>query len=161
MWSLKAHYCLWFGSLSGILPYVSIFARTHLGVSATAVGILFCVLPFVVSIGKPLACSAADHYGKHSQTLLLSQILVLLGYGLLVVIPFVLSLVSAQLLWYLFCALALVGNTAMGVGISLTDFLVIQEVNNIKQKGGDTNYGNFRIWGTIGFGVFGRRCSSQ
>lgn len=156
MWPLKAHYGFWFGSLSGILPYVSVFAKTHTGVSATTVGTLFFVLPVVISFLKPLACSAADHYAKHSHALLISQLGTLCGYGLLILIPFLVPVLPTLLLFYLFCFFVLIGNTAMGVGISLTDHLVMHEVNRVKQRGGDTNYGSFRIWGTIGFGVFGK-----
>lgn len=156
MWPLKAHCCLWFGSLSGILPFVSIFARSHLSMSATAVGALFSVLPFVAAIAKPLACSAADHNGKYSHGLLLSQVFALFGYGLMLTIPAAQTLVSNDVLWYLFCFLALVANTSMGIGISLTDYLVMHEVNFINTHGGNTNYGNFRIWGTVGFGGFGK-----
>ena len=162
MWHLKAHYTLWFGSLSGVLPYVSIFARTHLEVTATTVGVLFCVLPFMVSIIKPIACSVADHYDNHLKALMVSQLLTLLGYGSLVIFPFVRSMISLSLLWYLFCLFTLISNTAMGTGTSITDYLVMNEVNIIKQHGGKTNYGNFRIWGTVGFGVFGKNlCSIQ
>lgn len=155
MWPLKAHCCLWFGSLSGILPFVFLFARDHLGMSATAVGALFSVLPFVAAIAKPLACSAADHNGKYSTGLLLSQVFALSGYGFMLSIPAAHSLLSNDALWYIFCLLALVANTSMGIGISLTDYLVMHEVNHINQHGGNTNYGNFRIWGTVGFGAFG------
>lgn len=156
MWPLKAHCCLWFGSLSGILPFVFLFARDHLGMSATAVGALFSVLPFVAAIAKPLACSAADHNGKYSTGLLLSQVFALSGYGFMLSIPAAHSLLSNDALWYIFCLLALVANTSMGIGISLTDYLVMHEVNHINQHGGNTNYGNFRIWGTVGFGAFGK-----
>ncbi|KAI2803132.1 hypothetical protein BLOT_007255 [Blomia tropicalis] len=155
MWPLKAHYCLWFGAHSGVLPYLAVFLRTHLNASATTVGTLYCVLPFVVSIVKPIACSAADHYGKHSQALLISQILTFFGYGLLAAIPFILEYIPLHILLYGFCFLALLANTSMGVGISLTDFLVINEVKLVNQHGGNTNYGAVRIWGTIGFGIFG------
>ena len=156
MWPLKAHYVLWFGSLSGILPYVSVFARNHLEVSATAVGNLFCVVPFIVSIGKPLACSIADHNGRHSNTLMTAQLFTLFSYGSLLIIPFLVEFVSKTILWISFCILCVVANVSMGVGTSLTDYLVINEVNLINQNGGNTNYGSFRIWGTIGFGVFGK-----
>lgn len=156
MWSLKAHYCFWFGSLSGILPYVSVFAKTHMGVTTSTMGTLFFVLPVVASFLKPLACSAADHYSKHSHALLIAQLGTLIGYGLLIIIPFLVPVLPAILLFYLYCFFVLIGNTAMGVGISLTDHLVMYEVNRVKQSGGETNYGSFRIWGTIGFGVFGK-----
>lgn len=156
MWPLKAHYTLWFGSLSGILPYVPVYAKTHLEVSASQVGLLYFLLPFVVSFIKPLACSGADHYHQHSVALLISQFCTLLGYGLLLAIPFLAYILHTSLWWYLFCLLALLANTSMGVGISLTDFLVMDEVARINQSGGDTHYGKFRIWGTIGFGLFGK-----
>ncbi|XP_075586108.1 maltose permease [Dermatophagoides farinae] len=156
-WPLKAHYLLWFGSLSGILPYVSIFAREHLQISADAVGILFFILPFVVSIVKPLVCSIADRYECYSLTLILSQISTILGYGLLLTLPWLLRWISTEILWWFFCLLTLIANTAMGAAISLTDCLVINEVVQLQRNNGDnhTSYGNYRIWGTIGFGIFG------
>ena len=155
-WPLKAHYLLWFGSLSGILPFVSIFAREHLQISAESVGILFFILPFIVSIIKPLICSIGDRYNCHSIILIISQISTIFGYGLLLIIPWLLQWITTEILWWLFCLLTLIGNTAMGAGISLTDYLVINEVEQLKSFKQNISYGSYRIWGTVGYGIFGK-----
>ncbi|XP_027198131.2 major facilitator superfamily domain-containing protein 6-A-like [Dermatophagoides pteronyssinus] len=154
-WPLKAHYLFWFGSLSGILPFVSIFAREHLQISAESVGILFFILPFIVSIIKPLICSIGDRYNCHSIILIISQISTILGYGLLLLIPWLLQWITTEILWWIFCLLTLIANTAMGSGISLTDYLVINEVEQLKSFKQNISYGSYRIWGTVGYGIFG------
>jgi nitrate/nitrite transporter NarK len=148
MFILKLHYFLWFGSLSGILPYVPIFAQQHAIATATDVGILFFILPFIASIVKPIFCSMADHYQAHKKIFITFLLLTLNGYGLLLSIPFVTFM--GKYSWYLFSALVLVANSSMGVVISLTDFLVMKQVTQNNQ-----NYGSYRVYGTLGWGGFG------
>lgn len=156
MWTLKAHYLLWFGSLSGIIPYVSIFAREYLKISSESIGILFLILPFIVSVVKPIICSIADYYKCHSKALLTSQFCMIIGYGLLLFIPILVKFIDSDKVWWIFCLLVLLAHTSNGAGVSLTDYLVMNQVTIEKQNGNESvNFGNYRIWGTIGFGFFG------
>jgi nitrate/nitrite transporter NarK len=144
---LKAHYFLWFGSLSGIMPFVPIFARQHAVADAKSVGILYCILPFVVSFMKPLFCSIADRNNAHKSVLIISIALTILGYGLLLTTVFI---NFGSFSWYWFCILVLIANSGQGVVISLNDYLVMKECTETNKS-----FGSYRVYGTIGWGGFG------
>lgn len=144
---LKLHYFLWWGSLGGILPYKAVYGKNHAHASATQIGQLEMILPFITVLAKPFFCSLADHRQWHRRLLILFIILTLFGFGFLVIIPFV-STESHTLEWLIFCFLLFVANTSLGIVISLTDSLVIK---NVVKKG--RNYGETRVWGTVGWGI--------
>lgn len=144
---LKVHYFLWFGSLSCIMPFVSVFAIQHTTATTEDIGILYCVLPFIVSVFKPLFCSIADRNNSHKKVLIVSTIFTILGYGLLLLIMYVRF---GQFSWYMFCILILMANSGQGVVISLNDYLVMKEVTRLNK-----DYGGYRVWGTVGWGGFG------
>ena len=122
---LKVHYFLWFGALSGIMPFVSIFAKKHSLASAEDVGLLFFALPFIVSVVKPLFCSIADRNKSHKKVLLISCVTTILSYGLLLTVMFI---KVGAISWYWFCLLVLLANCGQGIVISLNDYLVMKEV---------------------------------
>jgi len=144
---LKIHYLLWFGSLSGIMPFVPIFAREHAVADAESVGILYCILPFIVSFIKPLFCSIADRNNAHKSVLITSIVLTILGYGLLLTTVFI---NFGSFSWYWFCILVLIANSGQGVVISLNDYLVMKECTETNKS-----FGSYRVYGTIGWGGFG------
>ena len=144
---LKVHYFLWFGSLSGIMPFASIFAKEHSIATAEDIGLLYFVLPFIVSVIKPLFCSIADRHNCHRKVLLISIIITIIGYGLLLTIIFI---KIQKVSWYWFCFLILLANSGQGVVISLNDYLVMKEVTELNKS-----FGSYRVWGTIGWGGFG------
>lgn len=144
---LKAQYFLWFGSLAGILPYVSIFARNHSSVSPSQVGILYTILPFVAMVTKPIFCGLADRFNCHKCVLVVSMISTLFGYGILVVTPW---FPQASWSWLFICICVLIANTSMGIVISMNDSIAMREVSN-----GRASYGSLRVFGTIGWGLLG------
>lgn len=144
---LRSHYLLWFGSLSGVLPFTSIFAREHVKASPSEIGLLYTLLPFVAFLTKPLVCGIADRFNGHKITLVVVMIATMIGFGSLVITPW---LHAGPWSWWYFCACVMLANTAMGVGTTLTDSIVMREVTN-----GTTSYGSIRLWGTVGWGIFG------
>jgi len=144
---LKAHYFLWFGSLSGIMPFVAVFAKAHSVANAENIGILYGILPFIVTFVKPLFCSIADRNNAHKSVLIISIILTILGYGLLTTIIFV---NFGSFSWYMFCILVLLANSGQGIVISLTDYLVMKEATELKKS-----FGEYRLYGTLGWGGLG------
>ena len=110
---------------------------------------LYTVLPFDDVFAKPFFCSLADRYNAHRLLLLLAISAAALGYGSLALLPL---LNGHRLAWYVFCAGVMVANSAMGVTTSLTDAISMKEVTS---ESSTTSYGSIRLFGTIGWGVFG------
>lgn len=148
----KLHYGFWWGALVGIIPFMFNYASDYIHVSGTKYGILYTIVPFVALIAKPAVCSVADKYALHHHCLLFFIFTTILGYGSLAIYPFFPNFMKTHpdLLWILFCLAAVVGNTSMCVVNSIGDSLAI----NSCQKNNVT-YGSYRMWGPVGFGIFG------
>lgn len=148
----KIHYGLWYGGLVGIIPFMFNYAVQYSGATATQHGILYTVLPFVALLAKPMVCSVADKYAAHHRCLLFFISLTIIGYGSLALYPFFPDLINnhKQVVWVLYCVAAFIGNTSMCVVNSIGDSLAI---NSCQRK--DTSYGQYRLWGPVGFGIFG------
>lgn len=145
---LKVHYFLWFGSLAGVLPYAAVFGKEFTAATATDIGFLYTVLPFIALLAKPVLCAFADRFAVHKLVLVSSLILTLVGFGSLIFVPWFTK--GAAWTWWFFCAGVLVANTAMGVVISMTDSLAMKEVS-----AGRSSFGSIRVYGTLGWGLLG------
>ncbi|KFM78779.1 Major facilitator superfamily domain-containing protein 6, partial [Stegodyphus mimosarum] len=58
---VKAHYFFFYGGMGGTVPFMQVVAKA-LGISATAVGVIYTVLPFCVFFSKPFFGYLADHF---------------------------------------------------------------------------------------------------
>lgn len=148
----KIHYGLWYGGLVGIIPFMFNYASEYSGATATQHGVLYTILPFVALLAKPIIGSIADKYAAHHQCFLLCIFATILGYGSLAVYPFFPNLTEnhKNIVWIMYCLAALVGNTSMCVVNSIGDSLAI---NSCQSR--DISYGQYRLWGPVGFGIFG------
>lgn len=148
----KIHYGLWYGALVGIIPFMFNYAAEYTGATGTQHGILYTVLPFMALLAKPLVCSVADRYAAHHHCLLLFIFLTMLGFGSLVIYPFFPDWTNQHknLVWAFYCFAAFLGNTSMCVVNSIGDSLAI---NSCTRK--NVSYGQYRLWGPVGFGLFG------
>lgn len=147
----KIHYGLWYGALVGIIPFMFNYAVEYAGASATQHGILYTILPFVALIAKPVICSIADKYAAHHHCLLFFITTTIIGYGSLAIYPFFPEIIAHKtLIWVLFCIGALVGNTSMCIVNSIGDSMA---VNSCQRN--NVTYGSYRLWGPVGFGIFG------
>lgn len=148
----KIHYGLWYGGLVGIIPFMFNYAAEYAGASGTQHGILYTILPFIALLAKPIVCSFADKYSAHHHCLLFFIFTTILGFGSLAIYPFIPELVDRHknAVWLLYCLAAFVGNTSMCVVNSIGDSLAI---NSCQRK--DVTYGQYRLWGPVGFGIFG------
>lgn len=148
----KIHYGLWYGALVGIIPFMFNYASEYTGATATQHGILYTVLPFMALLAKPVVCSVADKYAAHHHCLLLFIFITMLGFGSLVIYPFFPDWTREHKneVWALYCIAAFIGNTSMCVVNSIGDSLAI---NSCTRK--NVNYGQYRLWGPVGFGFFG------
>lgn len=148
----KIHYGLWYGGLVGIIPFTFNYAVTYCGATGVQNGVLFTILPLIALVAKPIVCSYADKYAAHRRCLLTFMYLAILGYGSLAIYPFFPDLIKNHqtYVWFLYCFGAFLGNTSMCVVNSLGDSLAINSCTRKK-----INYGQYRLWGPVGFGVFG------
>lgn len=148
----KIHYGLWYGGLVGIIPFMFNYAAEYSGATATQHGILYTILPFFALLAKPIVCSFADKYAAHHHCLLFFILMTVLGFGSLAVYPFFPDFYNnhQNTVWALYCLAAFVGNTSMCVVNSIGDSLAI---NSCQKK--DVSYGQYRLWGPVGFGIFG------
>lgn len=148
----KIHYGLWYGGLVGIIPFMFNYATEYTGASGTQHGILYTILPFIALLAKPAICSFADKYAAHHHCLLFFITTTVLGYGSLALYPFFPDLIKnhKNVVWVLYCLAALVGNTSMCIVNSIGDSLAI----NSSQRN-EVSYGHYRLWGPVGFGIFG------
>jgi hypothetical protein len=148
----KIHYGLWYGALVGIIPFMFNYAAEYAGATGTQHGYLYTVLPFVALLAKPAVGSIADKYAAHHHCLLLFIFLTMIGFGSLLIYPFFPDWTNQHrdLVWALYCLAAFVGNTSMCVVNSIGDSLAI---NSCTRK--NVSYGQYRLWGPVGFGLFG------
>ncbi|XP_054712654.1 major facilitator superfamily domain-containing protein 6-like isoform X2 [Uloborus diversus] len=58
---IKAHYFFLFGAMGGSVPFMPVVAK-GLGINATAVGLIYTVLPFCVFLSKPLFGYITDYF---------------------------------------------------------------------------------------------------
>lgn len=136
----------------GIMPFMFNYASEYSGATGTQHGILYSILPFVALLAKPAICSIADKYAAHHHCLLFFIFTTLIGYGSLAIYPFFPNFIkdNKNTVWVLYCLAALIGNTSMCVVNSIGDSLAI---NSCQKK--NESYGKYRLWGPVGFGIFG------
>ena len=148
----KFHYGLWYGGLVGIIPFMFNYAAYYSDATATQHGILYTILPFFALLAKPIVCSFADRNAAHFSCLLFFIFMTVLGFGSLAIYPFIPEFTEnhKNVVWILYCVAAFIGNTSMCVVNSIGDSLAI---NSCHRK--DASYGHYRLWGPIGFGIFG------
>lgn len=148
----KIHYGLWYGALVGIIPFMFNYAQYYSNATGAQHGYLYTVIPFAALLAKPLVCSIADKYAAHKLCLITFIILTAIAYGALGIYPFFTDLVTNRkdIVWLLYCVSAFVGNTSMCVVNSIGDSLAVQSCQR-KEK----TYGEYRLWGPVGFGIFG------
>lgn len=149
----KLHYGLWYGGLVGVLPIMFPYAIHYAGATATQQGTLYTIVPFIALFAKTTLCSFSDKYRLHKQALILSILTTMLGYGSLAIYPIFFVDVAKDhkpIIWALYCGAAILGNTSLCVVNSLGDTLAINSCKKNK-----CTYGEYRMWGPVGFGVLG------
>lgn len=58
---IKSHYFFFFGAMGGVIPFMPVLAK-GLGINATAVGLIYTVLPFCVFFSKPIFGYITDYF---------------------------------------------------------------------------------------------------
>ena len=128
---------LYMAGLGVIFPYLSLYFQENAGLSGSQLGFALAMQPLIGIVASPLWGQWADRTGRRRGALLFLALGSALGYFL---IPYATSF-SVLLLCLAF--LSAFAAPAMAVASSLS-FAVLG-------KGGATNFGRVRVWGTIGY----------
>ncbi|XP_055937687.1 major facilitator superfamily domain-containing protein 6-like [Argiope bruennichi] len=83
---LKIHYFLFMAALACALPFRTVFAK-QLGISATAVGVIFLAIPFFKILTNPLFGLLVDHFKKFRLTISVLMLIVAVTHVIMVFIP--------------------------------------------------------------------------
>ncbi len=135
-WIIRIIYCLFFIQAGSWFSLFGLFLQRN-GLSGLETGIIMAILPAAMLLIMPLWGIVADKYGK-KRTLLITALLTSISY---------IAFIFTNGFWNFFlctCIMALVYNPTMN---SLLDSITLDYVET--QKG--INFGNFRIWGSIGY----------
>ncbi|GBM95738.1 hypothetical protein AVEN_202064-1 [Araneus ventricosus] len=83
---MKIHYFLFMAALACALPFRTVFAK-QLGISATAVGVIFLAIPFFKILTNPLFGLLVDHFKKFRLTIAVLMLVVAVTHVAMVFIP--------------------------------------------------------------------------
>ncbi|XP_067134754.1 major facilitator superfamily domain-containing protein 6-like [Centruroides vittatus] len=84
--SIKMHYFLYFGAQAGILPFLSVIAGQQ-QISASAVGVIFTILPFITLMAKPMFGSIADHLQRLKIIIIIFIVVLTISYQCMNFVP--------------------------------------------------------------------------
>ncbi len=132
---LSTTYFLYFAQLGVLVPYLGIFLDGR-GFTSAQIGELFALITFARIFGPTLWASLADKTGKTISILRL-------GCGL-TVLSFI-GIFWAQHFWWIVLTLGLM----MMFWTAVLPQLEVITLSEAKLRG--INYGNVRLWGSIGF----------
>jgi MFS transporter, PPP family, 3-phenylpropionic acid transporter len=133
----KAIYFFIFAAIASFFPYLVLHYK-QLGLSGKQIGILTSLFPIVTVFAAPIWGTIADRTQRHKTLLLL-----MLSGAITSV--FLLKQVTAYGLILLLIITFAISVASIG---SIIDSSVLTTLGTRKQ-----DYGKFRLWGTIGFGV--------
>ncbi|KAF8766472.1 major facilitator superfamily domain-containing protein 6-like [Argiope bruennichi] len=83
---IKAHYFFFFGAMGGVMPFMPVLAK-NLGISSTAVGLVYTVLPFCVFFSKPLFGFITDLFRNIKLIVFLLVCATSVGYFSVIFLP--------------------------------------------------------------------------
>lgn len=144
------HYVLLTSGLSGTSVLLGVFLKAYSDASQGEIGFLLMTFPFVSIVVKPLFCSMADRYAAHKLYLMISLMVMLVGFTPFIVIPFFEPFYTKhpRISWWLMVAACQVGLGALNVAWSLGDTLAVNASQKTK-----TPYARMRLMGTVSWGV--------
>ncbi|GFT40479.1 major facilitator superfamily domain-containing protein 6-B [Nephila pilipes] len=83
---IKSHYFFFFGAMGGVIPFMPVLAK-GLGINATAVGLIYTVLPFCVFFSKPLFGYITDYFQNIKLIVFLLVCVTSVGYVSVIFLP--------------------------------------------------------------------------
>lgn len=147
------HYILLTSGLSGVSVLLGVFLKAYSDASQGEIGFLLMTFPFVSIIIKPLFCSMADRHQAHRSYLIMSLVVLMIGYAPFAILPFFPEFYTRfpRATWYLLVVSCHIGNGGLGVAWSLGESLAV----NMAQRTG-TPYSRMRLMGTVSWGIVSR-----
>lgn len=129
------------------------FLQTYTDANEIEIGALFMMTPFLGLVFRPLICSYADRLQAHQSFMFWSLFLTVTSFLPFIIIPFLGESFYKQhprISWYILIAFKTLGDIAFGGVQSIGDSMAINYARRI-----GTEYGIYRIWGTISWIIFG------
>ncbi|GFS57298.1 major facilitator superfamily domain-containing protein 6 [Nephila pilipes] len=83
----KIHYFLYIGALAASNPYIIVYAKDNLGLSASSLGTVLIAQMFIIIFMKPLIGYIADYFNRLKTIICILTILNAMSYYLLLPIP--------------------------------------------------------------------------
>lgn len=135
--NISSFYFFVFFGFGGLFPLISIYLRENIQLSGTQIGMILSIGPIVMMVAQPVWGMICD-YTQRSRLVLTIAVLATGLTGLFYLF--------GGYYWLLFVAalLALFQSAIIPISDSLT-------MRTVTQKG--WNYGNFRLWGAVGFAL--------
>ena len=134
---VRAIYFFIFAAIASFFPYLVLHYK-QLGLSGKQIGILTSLFPLVTVLAAPIWGSIADRTQAH-KTLLMFML------SGAIISAFLLSQVES--FWLILLLITTFAISVASIG-SIIDSSVLSRLGQRKQ-----DYGKFRLWGTIGFGI--------
>lgn len=136
--NISLFYFFIFFSLGGFFPLLPVYLREEVQLSGTQIGMLMSIIPVVKIVSQPLWGMICDYLRK--PRLILTFTLIVASSLTLPYLVF-----NKYYIYIIFAVLLAVFQSA---AIPISDSLTF---NYIHKHGG--SYGNYRLWGSIGFAV--------
>lgn len=138
---IGATYFFYYALLGIFVPYISVFLD-HRGFSSAQIGLLLAAVAIARVVGPHLWANLSDKTGKIGELLRLSCLLAFICF------LFMFSVDSYWLILFVCCAMKMFWTAALPQ-------LEVSAIVSTKSKNDRGNYGNLRLWGSIGFIVSG------
>ncbi|GFY49506.1 major facilitator superfamily domain-containing protein 6 [Trichonephila inaurata madagascariensis] len=87
MLRFKIHFFLYVGGLAGTLPFMAVFAKERLGLSASSLGVVLTAQMFLIVFTKPMIGYIADYFNRLKAIICILTIINGTCYFLLLAIP--------------------------------------------------------------------------
>ncbi|XP_055949588.1 uncharacterized protein LOC129983910 [Argiope bruennichi] len=87
MLRFKLHFFLFMGGLGSLMPYITIFAKNRIGISATSLASILTTQQFLSIFSKPLIGYIADYFNKLKVIICILTIVQTIFFFLLLTIP--------------------------------------------------------------------------
>ncbi|WLD92431.1 MFS transporter [Alkalihalobacillus sp. AL-G] len=136
--NISLFYLFFFFGMGTLYPLLSVYLKQEIHLSGTQIGAILSVSPVVMIIAQPIWGVICDYTRKPRGVLLLALCLT----GLLA-IPY--SFSDSYIAFIIFSILLAVFQSAI---IPVSDSITLNYVTATKK-----DYGNFRLWGAVGFAL--------
>ncbi|MBY6035129.1 MFS transporter [Fictibacillus nanhaiensis] len=136
--SLKGFYLLCFFGLGSLFPLLGVYFKEEVGLSGTEIGTLMSISPVVMIFAQPLWGLITDFTRRPRSVLGLSLLVTaVLGYSILLLNSYI---------WLLF--LLILFSFMQSAMIPVSDSILLNYVQKENKQ-----YGNYRLFGAIGFAI--------